>query len=267
MCEIAPHDKEFSCAKCLSILSFPLYWDRARSSRKMSSRKHHLFHWLSPILFSFLSFPLLDYLLGWTVDNFVVVSDTSYHFSHFWPLRKMFFFMLMSLKGCFSICWFLDTSTAFDTDHFEIIVYVDFRFHSPVFSGSFCLWIGWLPKVTTFLASHLKNNSLYLLFSTSNCRQSYVSSRATWTQLRPSLSSFSDISVQYYVTVCWNTFPNSGAVLLKPVVFSFINQLLIHLSETHLKPEMLYASVFFFFGSGFNILPLLRENKLDTRPP
>ena len=27
--------------------------------------------------------------------------------------------------------------------------------------------------------------------------------------------------------------------------------------------------VFFFFGSGFNILPLLRENKnyLDTRPP
>ena len=155
--------------------------------------------------------------------------------------------MLMSLKGCFSICWFLDTSTAFDTDHFEIIGYVDFRFHSPVFSGSFCLWIGWLPKVTTFLASHLKNNSLYLLFSTSNCRQSYVSSRATWTQLRPSLSSFSDISVQYYVTVCWNTFPNSGAVLLKPVVFSFINQLLIHLSETHLKPEILYASVFFFF--------------------
>ena len=129
----------------------------------------------------------------------------------------MFIFILMSLKGCFSICWFLDTSTAFDTDHFEIIIYIDFRFHSPVFSGSVCLWIGWLPKVTTFLASHLKNNSLYLLFSTSSCRQSYASSRATWTQLRPSLSSFSDISVQYYVTVCWNTSPNCGTVLLKPV--------------------------------------------------
>ena len=176
----------------------------------------------------------------------------------------MFIFILMSLKGCFSICWFLDTSTAFDTDHFEIIIYIDFRFHSPVFSGSVCLWIGWLPKVTTFLASHLKNNSLYLLFSTSSCRQSYASSRATWTQLRPSLSSFSDISVQYYVTVCWNTSPNCGTVLLKPVYNCWFIYLRPIWNLKYFMPVF-----FFFFGSGFNILPLLRENKnyLDTRPP
>lgn len=205
-------------------MSFLLYWDWAKLS--LSSRKCYLFHWLPPILFSFPFLSITGCILDWTVFNFAVVSDTSSLISlltskktiHSHPneLKRLFFpsadslnpqqvFMLIPLNS--SSVQILDSM-----ESFSLAAY-----------ASECR----LPKVTAFLACH-PPKFLALPALLHIHMQAAASSDATWVQLMLNLFNYSDISVQYYISVCRKP-SNIGAGPPK-----LASGWLIDLSETHL---------------------------------